>query len=211
MPGTAPRKRPRQERAQATVEAILDAACQLLVDNGYDKTSTNKIAQRAGVSVGSLYQYFPNKEAVVLAIIERHTGRMMALLEEHVHEFLDASLEDGVRLYVRAMVERHHEDREFHRVLVQQILHLGWEHMESVERRARDLVQLILEHKRDEIVPTDTKLAAWTLVTTGESLVHRAMLAGEFDTEAVYEEICAVLLRYLFGAASPGRSAMQPA
>ena len=68
------RKRPRQQRACATWHAILDAAAQLFSEHGYAATSTNKVAERAGVSIGSLYQYFPNKDALLLALAERHIG-----------------------------------------------------------------------------------------------------------------------------------------
>ena len=58
---TTPRKRPRQERAKATVETILEASARILVKRGFDGFTTNEVATAAGVSIGSLYQYFPNK------------------------------------------------------------------------------------------------------------------------------------------------------
>ena len=66
---TAPRKKPKQERSQATVDAILVATARVLCETGYDRASTNRIALAAGVSVGSLYQYFPSKEALVAALV----------------------------------------------------------------------------------------------------------------------------------------------
>ena len=63
IPTTSPRRRPRQARAQATVDAIVKATARVLVDEGYDRASTNRVALAAGVSIGSLYQYFPSKEA----------------------------------------------------------------------------------------------------------------------------------------------------
>ena len=65
IPTTNPRRRPRQARAQATVEAIVKATSRVLIEEGYDRASTNRIAHAAGVSIGSLYQYFPSKEALV--------------------------------------------------------------------------------------------------------------------------------------------------
>ena len=73
---TTPRKRPRQARSKATVDTILDATTRVLVKQGFDGLSTNAVAAAAGVSIGSLYQYFPNKEALVLALIERHMEEM---------------------------------------------------------------------------------------------------------------------------------------
>jgi AcrR family transcriptional regulator len=69
-----------------TVEAILGAAVELLSSRGYGATSTNQIAARAGVSVGSLYQYFPNKDAIVAALFERHA--------RGIEQIIDAALED---------------------------------------------------------------------------------------------------------------------
>ena len=68
----APRKRPTQRRARATVDAILLAAAHILKTEGGEHASTNRIAELAGVSIGSLYQYFPNKESVIAALRERH-------------------------------------------------------------------------------------------------------------------------------------------
>lgn len=70
--GRIPRKRPQQLRSQATVDAILDAAAHLFCESGFAATTTNTVAERAGVSIGSLYQYFPNKIALLEALRERH-------------------------------------------------------------------------------------------------------------------------------------------
>lgn len=73
------RKSPRQERARTTVAAIVEAAARILVEDGPAALTTNAVARRAGVSVGSLYQYFPNKHAVLRALLERELGRAEAL------------------------------------------------------------------------------------------------------------------------------------
>ncbi len=87
MPAEIPveaRKRPRQQRSRATVEAICVAAARVLASDGYARASTNRIAEVAGVSVGSLYQYFPNKDALVLAVAADHAADMGDLLERVV-------------------------------------------------------------------------------------------------------------------------------
>lgn len=97
-----PRKIPRQARSRATVEVILDSAALLLVDEGYEQTTTNRIAERAGVSIGSLYQYFPNREAVVAAVAHRLQTSISgplwrALSEERAHD-LYSDINLGLRL-----------------------------------------------------------------------------------------------------------------
>lgn len=72
-----PRKKPQQRRSRETIDAIFEAAIQVLLANGFDKTTTIQIAERAGVSIGSLYQYFPNKRALLAAIVRRHVGAVV--------------------------------------------------------------------------------------------------------------------------------------
>lgn len=74
-PRLEPRKRARQARAEATVEAIVEAAARILSSDGVAALTTNRIAELAGVSVGSVYQYFPNKEAIVVALIDTQLQR----------------------------------------------------------------------------------------------------------------------------------------
>jgi AcrR family transcriptional regulator len=71
-----PRKKPQQRRSRVTIDTIFEAAIQVLLANGLDKITTIQIADRAGVSVGSLYQYFPNKRALLAAVVKRHVGEV---------------------------------------------------------------------------------------------------------------------------------------
>src|SRR5262249_7474993 len=75
------RKLPVQERSRVTVEALLEATARILVKEGFDAASTNRIAAVAGVSVGSLYQYFPSKESLVAALIDRHNQQIMQAVQ----------------------------------------------------------------------------------------------------------------------------------
>ncbi len=75
-----PRKRPSQPRSSNTMDAILEAAALVLEAGGFESYTTNHIAERAGVSIGSLYQYFPNKDAVTVALIEREASNLANIL-----------------------------------------------------------------------------------------------------------------------------------
>lgn len=72
-----PRKKPQQRRSRATIDTIFEATIQVLLANGLDKITTIQIADRAGVSVGTLYQYFPNKRALLAAVVKRHVGEVV--------------------------------------------------------------------------------------------------------------------------------------
>lgn len=81
----SPRKKPAQARSANTVSAILDASIQVLLAGGAERLTTTRVAERAGVSVGTLYQYFPNKHALLAAVIERNVSQMVAAVEDACH------------------------------------------------------------------------------------------------------------------------------
>lgn len=193
------RKAPKQERARAKVAAILDATVRVLLDEGYDRASTNRIAREAGVSVGSLYQYFPNKEALVLAVARRHSEHMMAVLSHTAAELTDAPVERAVASFVRSMLAAHRVEPELHRVLVQQVLHLGLEHLDSTQNQARAIVLRWLEHRREDIVPRDLEAAAFVLVASVQAVTHGAVLyePARLADGSLEAELVALVCRYL--------------
>ncbi|MCW7541777.1 TetR/AcrR family transcriptional regulator, partial [Aquabacterium sp. A7-Y] len=77
-----PRKKPLQARSSRTVEAIFDASIQVLIDGGIERVTTTRVAERAGVSVGSLYQYFPNKQSLLAALLERYLLGVVEAVEQ---------------------------------------------------------------------------------------------------------------------------------
>src|ERR1700754_1142282 len=101
-PLTKPRKHASQGRSRATVDALIEATARILVKDGFDKASTNRIAEKAGVSVGSLYQYFPSKEALVAAVVKRHGEELMQVVRETLAEVIALPMEQAVRKLVLA-------------------------------------------------------------------------------------------------------------
>jgi len=77
----SPRKTPVQVRSANTVEAVFDATIQVLLNGGMARLTTTRVAERAGVSVGTLYQYFPNKQALLAAVLERHLSQVLVAVE----------------------------------------------------------------------------------------------------------------------------------
>jgi AcrR family transcriptional regulator len=183
------------------VDAILAATARVLVDEGYERATTNRIAEVAGVSVGSLYQYFPNKQALVAALIHSHCEEMMRTLAETATTMIDAPLPLAVRHYIRAMLAAHAVAPKLHQVLVHHALQFGVAVWREFDHQCIDLVRAYLEHRFEEIVPQDKRTAAFVLVTAVEAITHRAVVERpeELTSQALEDEICALVLRYLLG------------
>ena len=197
---TSPRKKPRQQRSQATVDAILDATARVLCTTGYDRASTNRIAMAAGVSVGSLYQYFPSKEALVAALVERHVAQMMALVKGKLAEVATAPLEAACRTMIDAMFEAHAVDPRLHKVLIEQVPRVGrLEQVVGVEREVEALVALFLEARKHELRRNKLAATAFVLCNVVEAVTHAAVLAELEPRRAreVAEELTDMVLRYL--------------
>jgi AcrR family transcriptional regulator len=187
-PLTKPRKHASQDRSRATVDALIEATARILVREGFDKASTNRIAEVAGVSVGSLYQYFPGKEALVIAVIDRHNQEIMQVVRSALPEIDVQPIEKGVRRLVAAAIEAHRIDPKLHRVLAEQIPRTGrLENVEAFNRETYILFKAYLEDHRDEIRMVDLGLAAFVCGTSIEALTHTAVLhrAEMLSDEAV--------------------------
>jgi len=196
------RKSPVQARSRATVDAILEAAAQVFAEYGYAAGTTNRIAERAGVSIGSLYEYYPNKDALLVAILEAHVREGEATLKKTAGDLRTAggNLRSTVERLVAAMVELHTRDPRLHRVLFEETP------MPSRVRRMRaeseDRVTAMVESglkSRLEFARRDSALAARIVVQTVEALVHNLIL---HDTRAVgvqsrVDEIVALVMAYL--------------
>jgi AcrR family transcriptional regulator len=204
-----PRKRPRQRRAQETLDAILQATAQVLEADGYNKLSTNLVAKVAGVSIGSLYQYFPNKDALLLELFQRHTDEMLTLLGREVLSMATEPIPDAVRRFIRLNIHEHAEHPRLHLALVQHMLNIGPEHVQLIQDRALAAVKAYLALHRDEILPQNLDVAAFVLVTTVQGVIHAAVLERPdyLDEEALEQELCDIVLRYLLppdAATAPG-------
>jgi AcrR family transcriptional regulator len=100
-----PRKNPRQARSQATVDAIFEAAIQVLLGDGLQRLTTIRVAERAGVSVGTLYQYYPHKQALLFAVLERHLVKVRDAITEAAAASHHTPLATMVSAVVDALVE----------------------------------------------------------------------------------------------------------
>lgn len=202
-PQTRPRKVASQQRSRLTVEALVEATARVLIKEGYDRASTNKIAATAGVGIGSLYQYFPSKEALVAAVIERHTNELSQVVRQAMLKVAARPIEVGVRELVAAAIDAHRVDPKLHRILAEELPRAGRpENIDAVERHARGFLRDYLEAHRSEIDVADIDLAAFILVTTVEALTHSAVLSrpdilADEKAQKFIDEATLLVLRYL--------------
>ncbi|HHO54652.1 MAG TPA: TetR/AcrR family transcriptional regulator [Deltaproteobacteria bacterium] len=196
---TKPRKQPRQARSKRMVRALLDATAKVLVEEGWSAASTNRVADVAGVSVGSLYQYFPNKESLVLTLAREHGEAQLQLLSEALEKVQDLPIQEAIACFVDATLASHRSDPELHVHLTASVLAHGLSSIHELHGVARPLVRQYLEQFRDQLAVTDLDTATFLLVTTVESAIHGAILESpERLEDPVFErELVALVCRYL--------------
>ncbi|KIA81134.1 hypothetical protein QR66_06375 [Chromobacterium piscinae] len=112
-----PRKTPRQNRSRHAVAAILEAAARILASEGYAAFNTNRVAELAGVGIGSLYQYFPNKQALVAALHRRHGEETLAALDAALAASDGRPPREQLAAMVAAALDLHRRELGLHRVL----------------------------------------------------------------------------------------------
>ena len=193
-----PRKQPRQERSQATVQAILTATAHILTEEGYDRFTTNRAAERAGVSIGSLYQYFPNKESLLVALAEHHANAMVQLAQHHLDGLSDRPLLEVLQQIIAAALAAHAVNPRLHRVLHEQVPHS--EVMRRLDHaNVENLLRSFLAQRCDELQPQNLDLTVFMIERTIKALIHGAMIeqpewlkSGELE-----QELMAMLTAYL--------------
>lgn len=194
------RKVPKQERSRATVEAILEATARVLAREGYERATTIRIAEVAGYGVGSLYDYFPNKKALVAALIERHAEEMLKLVESSFSEHAGSPPRVAVRTWVEGGVRANLADPELHKVLVEQVPRVGdLARIGDIEARVAGHVRAYLERHAGEIGPGDPSLAAFVVAHAVMSLAHKAVAdrSESLEDGRLVDELSALVAGYL--------------
>lgn len=192
------RKPPTQDRARATVDALVQATAKVLIEEGYEGASTNKIAARAGVSVGSLYQYFDGKEQLVRAVGERHHEQMMAVLALAAADVGDKPLAVVVEDIIGAMLEAHAVDPEMHRVLSEQIpQEVFLQHIEEDGAAFLHAMFDVHRHKIRKDIDVDT--AIFVIVHAVEGVTHAAVIEHpeQLRDKRLKRELAQMITRYL--------------
>jgi AcrR family transcriptional regulator len=207
-PLTEPRKLPQQERSRIAVEAILAATTRILTEEGYEKANTNRIAERAGVSIGSLYQYFPNKESLIAALMVQHSHEMVELVESKLTDLYDSPPEMAIPEIVKAVIAAHAIDPRLHQVLNEEIPQSARsQQMQKAEERMIELLRSYLcrwrnspnERLCERICSQNIDMTVFILSRTVESLCHSATIEHpDFVSDRRFvREVSDLLLFYL--------------
>ncbi|HVK84526.1 MAG TPA: TetR/AcrR family transcriptional regulator [Kofleriaceae bacterium] len=197
---TTPRKRPRQGRSKATVDAILAATARVLVKRGFDGLTTNAVAEAAGVSIGSLYQYFPNKEALVAALIESHMNEKNARILDRLASVATLPMAQAVRAMIELTIENYGSEPELKRVILEQIPRVGrLARIMELYLGTQHLVKQLLTARRDELAIDDPDTASYILVAAIEAIAHRAVFLHpeRLRDPRLVDEATAMVTRYL--------------
>lgn len=176
------------------------AAARILVRDGYEALTTNQVAEEAGASVGSLYQYFSSKQQLVAALLEQHIDNTMAQIREEVPRLSLLPVEQAVPRFVELMIESHRVDPELHRVFVEQLPRVGqFAKVETNLNEGLVLAEAYLRAHASELRPQDHALSAFLLVYTVEALTHVAVLSRPdwLAKPEFVSEISALVLGYL--------------
>ncbi|HEX7304646.1 TetR/AcrR family transcriptional regulator [Lentzea sp.] len=194
-----PRRKPRQVRAELTRDRILTAAAHVFAEHGYAAGTTNRIAEHARVSIGSLYQYFPNKDAILAELMIRHIDR--GAWHRADLDLSPGSLETVVRALVRDAVDNHRDDPRLLRIMIEEG-QLSDELRATVlrhgEQRVGEVRDLFARHP--DVRVRDLDAAAELVVFTVEINTHRlAAFPQGLSIETVENELVDMVTRYLRG------------
>lgn len=191
------RREPKQIRSRQTVEAVLDAVIRILKKQGIRGVTTNRIADIAGVSIGSVYQYFPDKRAIFAALHDRHVEEIARLVESTLVAHADGSFEDLVRAMIEVLIDAHGSDPELHHLLMSQAP--NGDGTQNLEKRLRNAFRLALASRKPAVSASRLEKILFVLPRMVETLAHGAAhdRPPRLSVAAAKEEAVRAVLAYL--------------
>lgn len=194
-----PRRKPLQERSRETVAVILEAAAQILTRFPEQPFTTNHIAARAGVSVGSIYQYFDTKDEILKALVRSHADDMESLFRDLLSAQAHSPPETVLPLLIAQGVRAHHEEAETQRRLLAALRQLGMQpELDALDQRLAGHLEVYLYRWRACLNGRDPALAAWMISQLGQQLTHRWLeLGSPFAVTDLIRELQEMIKGYL--------------
>ncbi|MEM7138370.1 MAG: TetR/AcrR family transcriptional regulator [Myxococcota bacterium] len=197
------RKAPRQARARATVEVLLEATAQVLVERGYAGLTTTRIAERAGVSVGTLYQYFEGKAELVRTVHQRQVARAFDALAHKALSTEALAIAERIEQMLRALLEVKSARPSLSMALHATMLELdGPAYLERTISQTQSLVGSVLENHADDLRGVDLDLAAFVLTNAVDGVIEAAIATDRLADPHLIEALTRLVLGYLDGASA---------
>jgi len=199
-PRITARKPPQQSRSRVTVEAILDGAIRVLEQEGSLAMTTTRVAQAAGVSVGTLYQYFPNRQSILDALQEREFQRTTSMLQAVMVDSPAGSTDELARAVIRGLFKLYGAAPELHRVLViEGLTGEAPEQVKAFDLRMVNMVRSVLSGARLTCRRRNVDAAAFVAYQSvrASMLAHLLEAPSGLDEAALTEELADLLHRYL--------------
>lgn len=188
------RKRPRQARSVATFEAILEAAARILESLGFAGFNTNAVAELAGVSIGSLYQYFPSKDALIVELIRRERVELSNCIVEAIQQSDATDLKEKLKLVINAAVQHQLSRPQLARTLEFASELIGKDIEES--KHQLELETIISDlFTRSDISHAQT--AAQDVIALSKGMINAAGIAGESDLNHLQQRVEKAVFGYL--------------
>ncbi len=177
---TRPRRVPRQNRAIMTVDSILEAAAILFARDGFEKSSTTRIAELAGVSVGSLYEYFPNKDSLVASLVKSHCDQMLRHIAQHLANVRGQGAYRVMEVFIEATHHSYASHIQLQRVLLEHIGRVSKpRHYKRVSHSIINLLEAALDSSGESLPRERTRQMLYVIECVVESLVHRSIVLDQ--------------------------------
>jgi AcrR family transcriptional regulator len=196
----SPRKKPAQERSKETVRVILEAAARILARDGYERTNVNRVAELAGVSVGSLYQYFPSKEALVAEVARSLAARTVAVFQDGLIELGLLPMREAVHGVVVRAVRALRIDPRLRDVILEEMPTDVFD-TRDFDGMLEDALRMYFEFNAAKIRPKNIDLAVAILRASVEA-VAKVTSTRDDPEEEVVAELAHLVYGYIVGDAS---------
>ena len=196
------RKTPQQDRSRKMVERIVDAAARVLAEYGYEGASTHRIAAAAGISSGSLYQYFGGKDAIVAAVLDQFAERLTSRINAALAATMTMPWRQSGRALLEAQFEAFEKNIGSLRTIIERAAQFGGsDRLEALGRRIADLTRLYLIAHRDQFRPDlDVEAAVWLMVEVSASLAIRYVVhPPPLRRERIIDALAEMFIGYLSG------------
>ena len=195
------KKEPRQGRARKTVQRIIDATAELVLELGVDGITTNKVAERASVNIASLYQYFPNKQALLSALLQHYWNDLSRQLNDVLDQLGDVSVEDSTRLWASIGIAKYREnDGLLAELMANQSLLASLPEGREFESRLMEAMRRFLLKQRDRLQVPDLDRAIYVAFTACMAVLTKHLLEPipYYRDEEIVEELAQLMARYFY-------------